>query len=210
MAAKPAPALSAKHPISKFPREVQTPGRVGDKRTDAMTAHRQARWGVLAVLLASQAAAAQYVYPAQGQDQARQARDEADCSAWATQQTGFDPARAAVAGPVGGSATGANGTTATAAPGGASLGSGFLGGGGQALSADALGVAASALPALGGHTAGASQALGLLNQVMGQHQNAQPVHPVQQAQPIPQAAPGQANYDQARAACLSGRGYSVR
>jgi hypothetical protein len=36
---------------------------------------------------------AQTVTPAKGQDAATQARDETECSGWATQQTGFDPAK---------------------------------------------------------------------------------------------------------------------
>jgi len=35
----------------------------------------------------------QYVFPAKGQMPELQLKDEAGCSAWATQQTGFDPAR---------------------------------------------------------------------------------------------------------------------
>jgi hypothetical protein len=49
-------------------------------------------------LAARAADAAQYVYPSQGQDRAKQASDEAQC--WATQQTGFDPAKAQASGGV--------------------------------------------------------------------------------------------------------------
>ena len=38
-----------------------------------------------------------FVYPAQGQSPAKMATDKAECQAWATQQTGFDPLRAAQA-----------------------------------------------------------------------------------------------------------------
>ncbi len=43
-------------------------------------------------LAATSADAAQYVYPAKGQSSSRQAKDERECYAWATKQTGFDPA----------------------------------------------------------------------------------------------------------------------
>jgi hypothetical protein len=162
-----------------------------------MKAHRRVGLGVIAALIASHAVAGQYIYPTQGQDRAKQTKDEADCSAWATQQTGFDPAKAPAA-PAGGA--GLSGSTVAAAmgaiPGTGGLGSaaGMLGGaGGQASSVAALGGLAGGV---GGQAATASQALGMLNQVKGGQQ-----------QP---AKPSQADYDQARAACLSGRGYSVR
>jgi hypothetical protein len=48
----------------------------------------------LLVLLVSRAAEAQQlvVYPSRGQAPEQQSRDLAECRAWATQQTGFDPA----------------------------------------------------------------------------------------------------------------------
>jgi hypothetical protein len=164
-----------------------------------MKAHRQIGLIALAALIATQAGAAQYVYPTQGQDKAKQAKDEADCAAWATQQTGFDPAKASTASSAGGA--GLSGTAAAAAmgaiPGASNLApaAAMLNGGGQAASVTNLGAAASSISGLGGQAGGASQALGMLGQASGQ----------------PKAAkPGQADYDQARAACLSGRGYSVR
>jgi hypothetical protein len=148
--------------------------------------------GALGALIAPTANAAQYVYPAKGQDAATQAKDEADCSAWATQQSGFDPAKAAaapaasspVSALVGGGAPGLGGSPATAAL-------GAVGGGGGGL-----GAAAGLLPGGAGQGAMALQAAGALG-----HMNTHP----QAAQ-----APGQAGYDQARAACLDGRGYSVK
>jgi hypothetical protein len=151
-------------------------------------------------MIASHAAAAQYVYPTQGQDQARQAKDEADCSAWAIQQTGFDPSKAPAAASLGGASNALTSTATTAAlgaiPGAGNLApaAGMLSAAsGQGSSASALGgVAASAIPGVGGQAAGV---IGMLNQAGAQQQPAKP---------------GQAEYDQARGACLSGRGYSVR
>src|SRR5436190_13481571 len=48
---------------------------------------------VAGLALPALSATTQYVYPARGQSQAKQARDESQCSTWATGQTGFDPAR---------------------------------------------------------------------------------------------------------------------
>jgi hypothetical protein len=158
----------------------------------------------MALAAAASAQAAQYVYPAQGQDAARQAADEADCSRWATQQTGFDPAKVtappATAG-LGGSAASAlgSGVNASSAP--------ASGLGGSATSAALGALMHGGLGGLGGlGGAGAGEAVSLLES-MGQHQQQQ----AQAPQPQPQAQrPGQADFEQARAACLTGRGYSVR
>jgi hypothetical protein len=84
------------------------------------------------------ASAAQYVYPARGQSQQQQARDQAECHSWAVGQTGYNPsyapaptqggavrgaARGAAAGAVIGAIAGDAGTGAAAgAAGGALLG----------------------------------------------------------------------------------------
>ena len=53
--------------------------------------------GVLAVLFVAVAAEAQkpIVYPAKGQSAAQQSKDDAECYAWAKQNTGIDRARVA-------------------------------------------------------------------------------------------------------------------
>jgi hypothetical protein len=161
-------------------------------------------------LAAQTADAAQYVYPSQGQDKAKQASDEAQCSTWATQQTGFDPAKAPA--PSGGNAVTGSPTDASALtgalgamPGGMGGAAGMLGGaGGQAGALTGalgsvpggMGGAAGMLGGAGGQTGAASQALGMVNQAVGKHPQGQ--------------KPGQADYDKARAACLMGRGYSVQ
>jgi hypothetical protein len=165
------------------------------------------------LLFSLPAHAAQYVYPSQGQDKARQASDEAECSAWAKQQTGFDPAKAAAAGrgaPTG-SATDTSALTSAlgAIPGGGGMGVPGVGGGGLPggipgvggggiPGVGGMGGAAGMLGSVGGQSGGASQALGMVNQAIGKH-------PQQQ-----QSSPGLADYDRARAACLTGRGYSVQ
>src|ERR1700749_542801 len=47
--------------------------------------------GTFGLLATPPATAQSYYYPAKGQDSALQARDQAECANWATQQTGFVP-----------------------------------------------------------------------------------------------------------------------
>jgi hypothetical protein len=152
----------------------------------------------ICLLAASSANANQYVYPAKGQDSTQQSKDEADCSAWAIQQTGFDPARN-VSAPV--ASSNVNPLTAVAAPG---LG-GTAGTAAAALGAfSGGGSPASALGLFGGGSSLPTEAISVLGGALS--------HPQAQAQPQQQVAQtsGQAQFEQARAACLSGRGYSVK
>jgi hypothetical protein len=135
------------------------------------------------------APAAQFVYPAKGQSVGQQAHDEAECSNWAVGQSGFDPATTPQ-------------PTVAAEP---QHQQGFPGGSQMA------GIASqAALGAFGGGSGiGAiASALGpsLLNQ-------AQPLAAAQTTNQQPELQRYQTErgaYDQARAACLTGRGYSVR
>jgi hypothetical protein len=149
--------------------------------------------------------AAQYVYPLRGQDMARQAGDEADCSTLARQQSGFDPSTSTSMPFQAFAPTGtASDTVAT------SMVLGAIGGGGQGGPAGALGgggpgEAGAAVTAM---TGAASPSLGVVDEVTGA-----PEPDVVALQPRvrkPEQAPGQAEYDRVRAACLTGRGYSVR
>jgi hypothetical protein len=145
-----------------------------------------------AVASALAANAAQYVYPAKGQDAATQSHDEADCSAWAIQQTGYDPAKApAMAAPSAPPATAVSALIPGASAGGVP---------GAASALGSVPGVAGMIPG-GGTAAMAVQAAGALNQLN---------HPAQPAvQTQAQASPGQANFEKARAACLTGRGYTV-
>jgi hypothetical protein len=123
--------------------------------------------------------------PAPGQGGANQANDEAECSALATQQTGFDPARppppAATASPqVAGSGSRARGAAAGAMIGGVSGDAGA----GAAAGAVAGGVA---------QRSRSRRSARAQNEAMAQNQQT-----------------GQAAYAQARAACLSSRGAAVK
>jgi hypothetical protein len=144
-----------------------------------------------ACLLAGAAAAAtQYVYPTGGQDRAQQARDEAACSTWATQQTGYDPAKKTKA------QTGASVDTVTKAlgsPEGAAAISALAG-----KNAGTVNSITGALSGAGGSTTSGSATTNLLSQAVAQQ------HP-QTTQPS-----GEHDFYRARAACLSGKGYSVQ
>lgn len=138
------------------------------------------------LLMTSTPATAQYAYPAKGQSAATQTKDEAECSKWATGKTGFDPARpppapVAQPAPVTGSGARLRGAAAGAAISGIS--------GGDA------GEGALAGAAVGGiaRRSANRRAAAAQNQA-----NAQ------------QAQGANAEYVQARGACLTGRGYSVK
>lgn len=82
-----------------------------------------------------------YAYPKKGQSAEQASRDQAECQAWAKQQTGFDPAAdtakgagiGAVIGALGGAAAGAAIGAAVGAPGkGAAIGAAAGGIGGAA------------------------------------------------------------------------------
>jgi hypothetical protein len=136
-------------------------------------------------LVASSAAAQQYVYPAKGQSAEQQKKDEYECHGWAVQQTGVDPTKAAppqaAAGPT--------------SPTGVTPGSGVRGAARGAVVGEIVGDDAGA-GAAAGAAAGRAQS---------RRQNAQ------QQQQAAQAQGGQqASYANARAACLQGRGYTVK
>ena len=140
-------------------------------------------------ILASAVQAEVFVYPKPGQSQDAFQKDQYECHNWAKQQTGFDPAKpsqTAAAPPPqqGGAVKGAARGAAVGAVGGAVAGD--------------AGKGAAAGAAMGG-TAGA----------MRQHSNNRAAAQAsQQAQAQQQASYG--NYERAYAACLGGRGYTVK
>ncbi|MFO1060041.1 MAG: YMGG-like glycine zipper-containing protein [Dongiaceae bacterium] len=140
--------------------------------------------GVVPAAVPAAAVAQQiYAYPTRGQSPEQQARDQQECSGWAAQQTGYNPAPPAGGGqPVaGGMLRGAAGGAAIGAVGGAI--------GGDAGKGAAIGAGAGAL--FGG---------------IRQHQN-------NRSQAQQQAQDSQQSYDAYRravTACLQGRGYSVQ
>src|SRR5690349_8442705 len=143
---------------------------------------------VLAALsIAMPLAAQQIVYPAKGQSADQQKKDEASCKTWATQQTGIDPSKPQAAPPPAQPApvTG-SGARARGAAGGAVIGA--VAGGDTGDAAVAGAAIAGSRQRRENRAAAASQ-----NQA-----NAQ------------QAQAGQDAFMKARAACLEGRGYTVK
>jgi hypothetical protein len=144
--------------------------------------------GVALALLAAPLHAEVFVYPKQGATQEQFQKDQFECHNWAQQQTGVNPSQpVAVAAPPpaqGGAARGAARGAAVGAVGGAI--------GGDAGKGAAIGAAAGAV---GGR--------------MRQNQyNRDAAAATQQAQANQQA--GLQRYEQAYAACLGGRGYTVK
>jgi len=135
------------------------------------------------VILAGQAQAKPAVYPAKGQS-AQQQQDDGQCYSWAKSNTGIDPAAvaAAPAGPTG-PATG-GGERAKGAVGGAVIG-GIANGSSGAATGAAVGVVAGGVKAR--HNQKSQQA-----SAQAQKQGALDT------------------FDRAYAACMEGRGYTVK
>ena len=135
--------------------------------------------------LTAGAAAQQYVYPAKGQSAEQQKKDEAACRDWAVTQTGVDPTKPAA------QAAAPKPSTPT----GVAPGSGARGAARGAVVGEIAGGDASA-GAAAGAAAGRAQS---------RRQNAQQQGEQQQAQGAQQES-----HAKARAACLEGRGYTVK
>ena len=144
----------------------------------------------LTVALTGAAGAQQFVYPAKGQSPQQQKSDEAACHTWAVQQSGFDPAKPPPQPTAAKPPTTATGTTPGAGARGAARG---------AVVGEVVGGDAGA-----GAAAGAAVA-----RSQSRKQNAAAA---QQGQQQAQAAnqQQQAAFGKARAACLEGKGYTVK
>jgi hypothetical protein len=143
-----------------------------------------------AALLAGTALAQQFVYPAKGQSPDTQKKDEYECHQWAVQQTGYDPTKAAAPAAAPKPATTATGTTPGAGVRGAARG---------AVVGEVVGGDAGAGAAAGAAVARSSS----------RKQNAAQAQQAQQSAQQAQSSQ-QATYGKARAACLEGRGYTVK
>src|SRR6187431_637417 len=144
----------------------------------------------LSAALVSQAAAQQFVYPAKGQSPQQQKSDEAECYTWAVQQSGVDPAKPQPQQAAAKPPTTATGTTPGAGARGAARGAVV----GEIVADDAG----------AGAAVGAATARG-----QSRRQNNSQAQQQQQAVSQQQQA-GMTAYQNARAACLEGRGYSVK
>jgi hypothetical protein len=144
----------------------------------------------LAAACVAQALAQQIVYPAKGQTAEQQKSDEAACYSWAVQQTGFDPAKPPPAAAAPAQPKTATGTTPGAGARGAARGAVV----GEIVADDAKsGAAVGAVAARG----------------QSRRQNAQQAQATQQQQTAA-TQQQQATFAKARAACLEGRGYTVK
>jgi len=142
-------------------------------------------------VFASGVAAQQFVYPAKGQSADQQKKDEYDCHQWAVKQTGVDPTKPAPQA----AAAPKPPTTAT----GVTPGAGARGAARGAIVGEVVGGDAGA-----GAAAGAAAA-----RAQSRRQNVQQQQQATQQQQQAQGAQ-QATYAKARAACLEGRGYTVK
>jgi len=131
----------------------------------------------------------QYVYPAKGQSPQQQKKDESACYSWAVQQSGFDPAK-----PPPNAAAPAQPTTATGTRPGAGASGAMKGAVIGGIAGDAgAGAAAGAVAA----------------RSQSRRQNAAAAQASQQ-QAAAASQQQQASFAKARAACLEGRGYTVK
>ena len=143
----------------------------------------------VAAAFIAEASAQQYVYPAKGQSAEKQKSDEAACYTWAVQQSGFDPAK-----PPPAQAAAAPPTTAT----GTTPGAGLRGAAGGAVVGGLMGDSGT------GAAAGA-----VVARSQSRRQNAAGAQQAQQQQQTA-TQQQQAAFGKARAACLEGRGYTVK
>jgi hypothetical protein len=145
--------------------------------------------------VATAARADVFIYPAKGQSQERQDKDRYECHTWAVGQTGFDPSRAA-----------STSTSAALQQKGRSQPH-ILRGGARGAAMGAVGGAiagdpgkgAAAGAAMGGLAGGFRRMDARKKQA---HQQQTSVQPPQQSQ--------RTAYDRAMAACLEGRGYTIK
>jgi hypothetical protein len=144
---------------------------------------------VLGAALASSVAAQQFVYPAKGQSPQQQKSDEAACYSWAVQQTGFDPAKPPAQQAAAKPPTTAAGTTPGAGVRGA--------------------VGGAAIGAIAGDAGAGAAAGAVVARSSSRRQNAAAGQQAQQQQQA-SSQQQQAAFGKARAACLEGRGYTVK
>jgi hypothetical protein len=142
---------------------------------------------VLAAVFATGVSAQQVVYPAKGQKPDQQKKDEGECHVWAVDNSKYDPANPPKQ------------ASAPPPPQGAAPGSGLRGAARGAVVGEVVGGDASS-----GAAAGAVAA-----RSQSRRQNAAAGQQQQQAA-AQQDQAGMAAYGKARAACLEGRGYSVK
>lgn len=143
---------------------------------------------VAGLLPASLASAGPIAYPAKGQSQAQQQNDQGACYSWAKSNTGIDPTQVSAAPPPSGPAVGGGervGGAARGAAGGAVIG---------AIAGDAG--KGAAIGAVGGTMVGGARA----------RQNKRNAQANAQAQ----SQGAMDTFNRAFAACMEGRGYTIK
>ena len=156
-----------------------------------MTPMQRASALLVSIAVCAAGASAQtYVYPAKGQSPDQQKKDEGSCHTWAVQQSKYDPANPPPPPVTATAPTTATGVTPGAGARGAARGA-VIG----EIVADDAGTGAAV---------GAAAARG-----QSRRQNNAATQQQQQAA-TQQSQAGMANYQKARAACLEGRGYTVK
>ena len=149
---------------------------------------------MLAMMLGTTAVMASdlYVYPAQGQSADQQGKDEYECYQWARRDTGFDPMAAPTTSTPAPTTQQRSGGVARGALGGAAIG-GIIGGSSSDAGTGAL---------VGGLLGGVRQ--------RSQNVSAQQERQQWEQQEASRYANNRNNYNRAYAACLEGRGYTVK
>jgi hypothetical protein len=151
--------------------------------------------GLLSTTAAAQAPQL-YVYPLKQQSSEQQDRDRYECHSWAVRQTGFDPSRSYASNP----------NYLEPQPYRPSQPHVLRGAGRGA----ALGAVGGAITGDAGKGAAAGAAMGGLVGVFRRRDERRQQAAQQQSNATSAAASQQMNYTRAMAACLEGRGYSVK
>jgi len=154
------------------------------------TSHTRSTLALALAFAASSVFAQQYVYPAKGQTPAQQKKDEGECHTWAVGQSKYAPANPP---PAPQAATPP--TTATGTKPGAGL----------------RGAAAGAVvgEVAGGNASSGAAAGAVVARSASRRQNAAAAEQGKQ-QASQQQQAGMQAYQKARAACLEGKGYSIK
>jgi hypothetical protein len=161
-----------------------------ERKTDVVRA-MQLLIGIAALSLACAAAAQQpIVYPAKGQSAQQQSQDEAQCSAWAKQSTGIDPAVVASSPPP--------------------QQTGPAVGGGQRFGGAARGAAGGAAVGAIAGDAGKGAAAGAVVGTMAGGRRARQQRAAQNQQAQAQQQDLIQTYYRAYGACMEGRGYTIK
>ena len=126
------------------------------------------------------------VYPAKGQSAEQQKKDQGECQTWAIGQSGYDPANPPQAAPA--QAKGATGS-------------------GARVRGAAVGATAAAIT---GNDAGDAAKAGAVVGASAKRSSNRQQARAQDQQAAQAQSAGQQNYAKAMAACLEGRGYTVK